>query len=335
MKLIRIFIFFSLLILSGEAKIIEVEQLFNKKTTVVKEEKLSVKKEFYGKTKIDESKVVDIVTRFDGYITKLNANKNYMYIKKNQSLFSIYSDEISSIQKELEVSKSLNSRLYEGGLEKLKVLDINKNEIDRIKMSKVNSLGIKILSPIDGFIFNKNINNKSSVKKGKTLLQIADFKTLWFIAQVYQKDLNFIKKAKEAKVYIDGISSSIIVKLDYIYPIVDEKNKTVDVRFIVDNSNLDIYPNMFAKASVQSVQKTMLTLPKTAVLNKGSSFYVFKPISQSNFEPIKVEVKRVSSNKYEILDGLQKGDKVLDNALFLLDSDAITNALYESDDDDW
>jgi membrane fusion protein, copper/silver efflux system len=79
----------------------------------------------------------------------------------------------------------------------------------------------------------------------------------------------------------------------------------------------------------------MLTLPKTAVLKKSDSYYVFKPISDSEFEPIKINAKRISSNKYEILGGLEENDDVINNALFLLDSDAITNALYESDNEDW
>jgi Cu(I)/Ag(I) efflux system membrane fusion protein len=79
----------------------------------------------------------------------------------------------------------------------------------------------------------------------------------------------------------------------------------------------------------------MLTLPKTAVLKKADTYYVFKPTSDREFEPIKINAKRVSSNKYEILGGLEENDEVINNALFLLDSDAITNALYESDNEDW
>ena len=45
--------------------------------------------------------------------------------------------------------------------------------------------------------------------------------------------------------------------------------------------------------------------------------------------------KRISSNKYEILGGLEQNDEVINNALFLLDSDATTNALYKSDDENW
>jgi len=329
--------FLSLLAISVmDAKIIEVEQLFNKKTVLVKEEKIGITKSFYGKTKIDESKVVDVVTRFDGFVTKLNANKNLMYVKKGEPLFSIYSDKILSIQKEIKISRSIKKNLYRSSLEKLKVLDLSNQEINRIKRNKSSLDGIKILSPLNALVIKKNINSKSAVKKGKLLLQLVDINKLWFIAKVYQKDLTFIKKDMSAYIYIDGLTQAVKSKVDFIYPMVNEKTKTVNVRFIIDNKDLNIYPNMFASVKIKSVNKTMLTLPKTAVLSKGSNHFVFKPISDKEFEPVKIEAKRISTNKYEILDGLTKGDKVINNALFLLDSDAVTNALYESDtDDDW
>lgn len=335
-KYIKVSLFSFLVLTSVNAKIIEVEQLFNKKTVLVKEEKVGITKSFYGKTKIDESSTIDITTRFDGFITKLNANKNLMYVKKNEALFSIYSDKILSIQKEIQISKSINKNLYKSSLEKLKVLDISKSEINKIKKAKTSMDGIKVFSPMNAIVLKKNINDKSAVKKGKLLLQLANIDKLWFVAQIYQKDLTFIKKDMKAYVYIDGLSQAVKTKVDFIYPLVNEKTKTIDVRFIIDNKDLTIYPNMFATVKIKAVNKTMLTLPKTAVLTKGSNFYVFKPISDREFEPIKIEAKRISTNKYEILDGLNKGDKVINNALFLLDSDAITNALYESDtDDDW
>jgi len=77
----------------------------------------------------------------------------------------------------------------------------------------------------------------------------------------------------------------------------------------------------------------MLILPKSAVLNKGKKHYVFIPLKDGEFEPKEIEAKRIDSKRYEIVSGLKEGDEVIDNALFLLDSDAITNGLYDSDDD--
>ncbi|MDN5095139.1 efflux RND transporter periplasmic adaptor subunit [Aliarcobacter butzleri] len=317
------------------AEILDAKQLFNKKITKVKKEEILLSKSFYGITKIDESSTFDIVSRFDGYITNLNANKSYMTIKKGEPLYSIYSSDILSIQNELQISKELNQNIYQSTLLKLDNLDIPKESQEKIKNGKLNNNGLVVTSPTNGILLQKNINNKSSVSKGTTLLQIASLDKIWFIASVYQEDLTFIKKDKQATIYIDGLNTSFNTKVDFIYPIFDDKSKTVDVRFILDNKELNLLPSMFGKIDIIDKQKELLTLPKTAVLKKSDSFYVFKYVSNDEFKPVKIEAKRINSNKYEIISGLNENDEVIDNALFLLDSDALTNSLYESDNEDW
>ena len=317
------------------AQIIEAKQLFNKKVVKVKKEEVNITKSYYGITKIDESSLVDIVSRFDGYITKLYANKTYMTIKKDAPLYSIYSQEIQSIQGELEIAKEFNKNIYNSSLQKLDNLAITKKEQEKIKNSKIDSNGILITSPVNGILIKKNINNSSSVKKAEMLLQIASLDKIWFIASIYQNELAYIKKDMTASINIDGINKSINTKIDFIYPIFDDKTKTVDVRFIVDNQDYELVPSMFGKVNIEVSKDVKLTLPKTAVLKKSDSYYVFKPLADGNFEVLKIDAKRITSNKYEILGGLNENDEVINNALFLLDSDAQTNALYESDNEEW
>lgn len=317
------------------AEVIDAKQLFNKKTVKVVNENITTSKSFYGLTKIDESSVVDVVSRFDGYITNLYANKSYMSIKKGEPLYSIYSDDILSIQNEIQIAKDFNKNIYQSNLLRLDNLDISKAEQQRIKDGKLNSNGLTVSSNVNGILLLKNVNNKSAVKKGTTLLQIASLDKIWFVASVYQEDLAYIKKDSTAKISIDGLNKTIDTKVDFIYPILDDKSKTVDVRFIVDNQNSELIPSMFGKVNIEVKKGEKLTLPKTAVLKKADSYYVFKPTNDREFEPVKINAKRVSSNKYEILGGLEENDEVINNALFLLDSDAVTNSLYESDDEDW
>lgn len=77
---------------------------------------------------------------------------------------------------------------------------------------------------------------------------------------------SFYKKDKQATIYIDGLNTSFNTKVDFIYPIFDDKSKTVDVRFILDNKELNLLPSMFGKVDIIDKQKQLLTLPKTAVL---------------------------------------------------------------------
>ena len=334
--MIKILILSTLLLSSFlQAQILDAKQVFNKKTTKVMKEEIFINKSFYGITKIDESSLTDVVNRFDGYITKLNANKKYMTIKKGEPLYSIYSQEILSIQNELQVAKNFNQNIYQSTLGRLDNLDISKTEQQKIKDGKISSNGLAVTSPMNAILMEKNINQSSAVTKGTTLLQLASLDKIWFVASVYQSDLEFVKKDGEALINIDGINQKIKSKVDFIYPIFDEKTKTVDVRFVLENEDLNLVPSMFGKVDINVKKDFMLTLPKTAVLKKADKFYVFKPMQNGEFEPIKIEAKRISSNKYEILGGLNENDEVINNALFLLDSDAVTNALYESDKEDW
>ena len=143
------------------AEILDAKQLFNKKITKVKKEEILLSKSFYGITKIDESSTFDIVSRFDGYITNLNANKSYMTIKKGEPLYSIYSSDILSIQNELQISKELNQNIYQSTLLKLDNLDIPKESQEKIKSGKLNNNGLVVTSPTNGILLQKNINNKS------------------------------------------------------------------------------------------------------------------------------------------------------------------------------
>ncbi len=124
--------------------------------------------------------------------------------------------------------------------------------------------------------------------------------------------------------------------VDFIYPSVNVKDQSISVRILIDNPDLKYFPNLFAKVQFEEDSTSMLQLPKTAVLKKVDKYYVFVPVGkEGQFEPKEITAKRVSAKSYEILSGLGEGEKVIDNTLFMLDSDAVTNALYESEDEDW
>ena len=115
MKLFLSALFLGATILNGQ--ILEVSQLFNKKLVKVQKEQIATLKSFYGTTTLNETKIYDIVTRFDGYITNLYANEQYKTIKKGSALFSIYSDEINSIQQEIQIAKKFNKSLVNSNIE--------------------------------------------------------------------------------------------------------------------------------------------------------------------------------------------------------------------------
>lgn len=325
------FIYLMLVVTFINAKPLEVAQLFNKKTVKVTKQNINFVKTFYGDISIPDDAIKDINIRFDGFVGKVFTDKSYVFVKKNDKLFDIYSDEINLAMSEYLTS---NRNLQKNYLKKFKSFGIDKKVLTTLEKNRKIKEYIPIYSSYEGFIIRKNINDGSFAKKGKILFQIANLEKLWVIAKVYQKDISSIRKGMKAKVHIESVGSVSSV-VDFIYPIVNKKDKTIEVRLEIENKNLKIYPNMFAKVSINTVQKSMLVLPKTAVLTKADKYFVFIPNGEE-FEPKEVIAKRINSYQFEVI-GLKENDVVIDKAAFLLDSDAITNGLYNSsnDDDDW
>ncbi len=325
--MIRVFLVL-LFVVHVQAEILEVKQLFNKKIISVKSVQKAKEKIFYATTRYDESKIVDVTLRFSGFVEKIYADKVLMSVDQGQKLFRIYSDTLSEIKAEMDLAKQMRQKSIVKNLQK-------KLHLLKVGATISKDYTVEVRAPLSGVILEKSINEGSYIKKGALLYQIADSSQMWVVMQVYQKDIDFIKKGMDATIMIEGVGS-FDAKVDFIYPSMDAKTKKIDVRLVVANPKGVIYPNLFAKVLLKGTPQPMLTLPKSAILTKGAKHFVFKPLEGGEFEPLEVVAKRIDAETYEITKGLKAGDKVIDRALFMLDADAFTNGLYENDDDeDW
>ncbi|ABB44160.1 cation efflux system protein [Sulfurimonas denitrificans DSM 1251] len=305
----------------GESKTIE--QTFNIKSIKPKIQTQKISKTYYATTSYNESKIYEVSIRFDGFIENLGANELYKKVKKGDKLFDIYSKEIYTLKKELASTKNfptLNSTI----LEKLKLYELDEKAISSTAQT------IPLYSKFNGDIIEKNILEGSYAKAGTTLLKIADSSNMWIIAKVYQRDFEFIKQGMSASVEIEGFSEPRVAKVSKIYPKINKDDLTFNVRVDLDNAQAKITPDMFAKVSFSNVTTSLLSLPKDAVIKRGDKFYVFKKVSLTEYEPQEVEV-RYAGGFYQILGGVDESSEVAQNALFLLDSDAVTNGSYMSE----
>lgn len=317
----KIVLLILLMFFLGEAKTFE--QTFNVKSIKPKMQTQSETKTYYATTSYNESKVYEVSIRFDGFIENLEANELYKKVKKGSKLFDIYSKEIYTLTKELVSTKDFPA-LHATILEKLKLYELDERAISSTTQT------IPLYSKYSGEIIEKNIVEGSYAKAGSTLLRIADSSNMWIIAKVYQKDFEFIKQGMRASVEIEGFSEPIVAKVSKIYPKINKEDLTFNVRVDLDNTQAKISPDMFAKVSFSNVATSSLSLPKDAVIKRGDKFYVFKKVSPNEYEPQEVEVK-YSGGFYQIQRGIDESSEVALNALFLLDSDAVTNGSYMSE----
>ena len=324
--------------------ILTVEQLFNIDTTTVKKKFLTKTIETYGDLVHPETDIKDITFKINGYVEKLYADYTGKYVKKGEPLLTVYSPELVSAQEEFlrayeymkkmeetgveELIKSAK-QLYEAAYKRLLYWDITPEQVEKLKETGEVQKTMTLYSPYDGWIMEKFVYLGSEVKAGKPVLRIAKHQNLWLMAKVYEADLPLIKIGQKVMVMFDAYPEKhYMATVDYIYPMMDEKNRVVDVRLIIPNPNYELTPGMYSKVHIKIPIGERLVLPETAVLNTGKRQVVFMQVKKGVFEPVFVKVGRLIDGYYEMLDGVHEGMVVANSALFLLDADAQLRGKY-------
>ena len=317
----------SLTLYAGE---LSVEQLFNVRLAEVKEVSISDTREYYGEAVADEGAVHDVVLRTGGFVGEVTVDERFVAVKKGQTLFKVYAPEVYLAFNELQNSlKAGRTELKESIVTKLRLLGVGEAVIQQAVASKKVTEYIPVSAPASGYVMAKNIVAGSGVKAGQTLYTITNLDRIWVEAEAYEKDLDFLTEGMAATVRFDGMEKPLHATLDRIYPVIDPKRRTVTIRLELANPEHAVFPGRFATVTLTKAARTALVIPRTAVITRGENTFVFVAGEyEGEYEPKYVRLKPLFDGRYEVLSGLEAGERVVDNSLFLFDSDAQINGLY-------
>ncbi|MCF6309222.1 MAG: efflux RND transporter periplasmic adaptor subunit [Sulfurimonas sp.] len=316
------------------AKEATVEQLFSVQTVKVKKETKAQRIKNYGYVTMDQTRMNSVSPRFGGYVVKLYADKIYKYVKKGEPLLTVYSPEVLKAKDEylntIKYNKKRpNKSMLESAKLKLKLLGISNKEIAEITKKRKVSPNTTIYSPIDGYIFVKNIDKGSAFNAKQKLFQIVNLDEVWVEAKLFSEQRTNITSIKKYELTFKGLEKTYTTNKKLLYPQLDPKIATLTLRLQVNNKDHKLFPGMYATVISVKGKETQLTLPTTAVIRKNSKYYVFMVGEyEGEYEPLEVSVKIIDANTYKVVAGLDEGDEVVNNALFMMDSDAQINELY-------
>ncbi len=320
--------------IQNENKRPTIEQLFNVKTVKVKEVMTAFKQVNYGYIVSQDSKEVDVTAWFSGYVEVLHVDTLYEKVKKGQALASIYSPEVYKAKQDYLNAIRFNAKrpataMVKSAKTKLILLGISSSEIAEVrKKGKVSKL-TTIYAPTSGWIFKKNINKGSFLNEKKSLYKIIDLSEVWLEAKLFQNELSRLPDLKNFKVSIKGINKIYDAKKELLYPMIDPKAATITLRLSLDNSDGMLKPGMYAKIHSSTKSNAKIVIPRTAAIRKSGIWYAFLSTEfKGEYEPIQIELKPLDNKHYEVIKGLNTSDTIVNNALFMMDSDAQINSVY-------
>lgn len=313
---------------------ITLKQLFNVRTVKVTKEALAQKQVNYGFIVADEAATVDVVAWYSGFVEKLYVNRLYQFVKEGQILAKVYSPEVYKAKQDylntIKFSKQRPSAsMVKSSRIKLELLNVCNKEIEDIEKNlRVDKL-TTIFATSDGWVFEKNIHEGSSFNSKNKLFQIVDLAHVWMEVKLYQNELEKVESLKEFAVKIKGLPHSFEAKKELLYPMLNPKEATATLRLSIENPYGILKPGMYATMYASALSKSRLLIPRTAVIRKEGKWYAFLATEfEGEYEPVILDLRPLNADKYEVLSGLSEGESVVENALFMMDSDAQINSIY-------
>jgi len=311
-----------------------IEQLFNVRTVKVKELQSAHKQINYGYIVEDQSLKVDVVAWYSGFVETLYVDTLYSIVKKGDALARVYSPEVYKAKQDYLNSIKFNdqrpsSSMLRSAKVKLELLGVDPKEIALIRQTLKVDKFTTIHTPASGWIFKKEINRGSSFNTSKRLFEIVSLKNLWIEVKLYQNELEKINELNDFTVKVKGISHTFKAKKALLYPMLNPKEATATLRLELDNSKKLLKPGMYAKIYASADSASHLVIPHTAAMRKNGTWYAFLATEfKGEYEPVAIELKPLDTMHYIVIKGLKEDDTVVNNALFMMDSDAQINGIY-------
>jgi Cu(I)/Ag(I) efflux system membrane fusion protein len=279
----------------------------------------------------DESKVSHIHLRVSGWIEKLSVKSAGEKVKKNQRLFNLYSPDLVNVQEEfLRALNSGNKGLIEASRDRLSALGISRGEIAQLEKRRKVRQAIAIYAPQDGVVSELPVREGMYVKPAMNVMTLADLSSVWLIAEVFERQSNWVKAGDRAEVSLPFLPGKVWQgNVEYIYPSLDKKTRTLMARLRFDNPGESLKPNMYARVELYSSPRDdVISIPMEALIRTGAKARVIVQTGAGRFDAREVLTGIESGDRIEIIEGLKSGEKVVISGQFLLDSEASLKASF-------
>ncbi|WP_394244949.1 efflux RND transporter periplasmic adaptor subunit [Vibrio astriarenae] len=309
-----------------------VENNLGVKTALVQKEALSPRIETVGYVAFDESQLWQTNVRVAGWVEKLNVNAVGDHVKRGDTLFTLYSPELVKAQEELlNAYRSGRKGLVQGASERLMTLGVDKSQIDSIKRRGRVMQNIAVKAPADGVIANLNVREGGYLSPAQAAISAGPLAEVWVDAEVFERQSHWIESGSLATMTLDAIPGKEWQgEVDYVYPILDPKTRTLRVRLKFDNPMGELKPNMFANIALRpQTSEQVLTIPRSSVIRSGGMTRVVLSEGEGKYRSARIEVGREAGERIEVTQGLSLEDKVVTSAHFMLDSESSQSADLE------
>ncbi len=302
-----------------------VEQALGVRTSKAVRRSLWRKVEATGYVGFDESRVSQINVRTDGWIERLLVSNEGQRVQKGEPLFEFYSPQLVNAQKEfVQAQRRKDAQIKAAAKEKLLALGMVQADIRRLEKTSQVINTVQFLAPQNGTVTSLNVKEGIFVKPAMEIMSLADLSSVWLQAGVFESQADWVTESQSAEARLNYIPGEVFSgRVDYVYPVLDPRTRTLQVRLRFDNPGERLKPNMYARVTIFGKSHPgALSIPREALIRGQDSDRVVVSLGNGRYTVHEVISGIESGDWVEIVAGLEEGDEVVTSAQFLIDSEA-------------
>ena len=261
--------------------------------------------------------VNNIAPQSGGRIKSIKAEVG-QFVSKGQILATM--DELQLEQSKVKLENDqkeydrLKALLDEGG--------VAQSDFDQIEMAlKVSKSTIENLeqntylrSPITGVVTARNYDKGDMYAMAQPIFTVQQISPVKLLVPISEADYSKAKVGTQVAVTADALPGKTYTgKIVRLYPTIDANTHTFSAEVNVTNGNRELRPGMFARVQVNLGSSENIVIPDASIVKQQGSGkrYVFVLTADGTVDQRFVELGRHFDSKYEILSGLEAGEKVV------------------------
>ncbi len=280
-----------------------------------------------GRIELDERRFYAVQTRIPGFVERLSVRAVGDPVSKGQKIAEIYAPELLAAQQEYLALLALNNIDNDGSLKeaarsRLKLLGMSEGEVVAISKTGKASLRFGVYAPASGVLTELGAREGGQLMAGSSLMQISDLSQVWLIAEVPERDASRLKPGLAAEVQLQSLPGEVFKgKVGYLYPMLNDASRTLQVRIELANKSNQLRPGMYANVTFTGQTHEALSAPTESIIATGKRKIVIVK-STRGYRPVEIETGQERDSYTEILSGLSEGEEVVVSGQFLIDSEA-------------
>jgi Cu(I)/Ag(I) efflux system membrane fusion protein len=298
-----------------------------------------------GRVVPEDTRVYKINAGTEGFVRETYSDSVGLFVKKDQKLASYYGPEFLSVSSGFlaatehlpgtAATKDGNRTLpypgavskqgfssVEGYVDRLRNLGMSEVQIRQMADSRQLPTSIEVVAPADGFILARDISAGQHFEANAEFYRLADLTRVWVLAEVYEQDAKYVRPGDSAHIRLRDEGRELNGRIAESLPQFEASGGSIKLRLELDNPGYILRPDMLVDVDLAVHLPSALTVPVDAVVDSGARARVYVQNGEDVFVPREVKTGWRFGERVEILHGLQAGDRVVDSAAFLVDSES-------------